>query len=121
MQAALTAWIEKAGTPKLVSLDKKAVNNKALGAIFSKNEIPKVIGVLDIESPEISDFQSKLIKLGEDHSDLHVRLLTLSCYVSAFDHAASCSWATASCSFLCMVVVPTLATCNLCSFLEWND
>lgn len=58
-----------------MSLDKKAVNKKALSAIFANNEVPKVIGVLPIESPKIADFQAKLIKLGEDHSDIHVRIL----------------------------------------------
>lgn len=75
MQSALTAWIEKASTPKLVSLDKKAVNKKPLAAIFGNNEVPKVIGVLPIASDKLSDFHAKLIKLGEDHSDLHVRPL----------------------------------------------
>lgn len=77
VQAALSAWIEKAATPKLVSLDKKPVNKKALASIFANNEVPKVIGVLDIESEHLSDFHAKLIKLGEDHSDLHVRVFCL--------------------------------------------
>lgn len=80
LQTALTAWLEKAKTPKLVSLDKKPVNKKALSAIFANQEVPKVIGVLPIESSKIADFQSKLIKLGEDYSDLHVRIIVSSCF-----------------------------------------
>lgn len=84
-EAELRAFIEKASTPRLISLDRSPRNKKALAKVFG-DSAPKVLGAVPAGHSDLAAFREQLIAIKDAHDDLHVL------YVDPAENSAAMSF-----------------------------